>query len=213
MTDEATPLSSEQRQELPSNNSSWWPFRTKSQQEICREYCKSYQNKFPDITYIASRDLGSYENVTLVDVRTEPERRVSMLPGAVPLEEFTPTNQGDNLIVTYCTVGYRSGLEARRLGLQHPECKDRLRSLDGVVAYTHEATHLIDPSTGEPTQRVHTFGGMWASCVDPETFEATTFSLPELLVRLLQVMVAVISCSVLRIQSYCCQPRAAISHE
>ena len=239
----STPLSSAQQGRGTTSK--------KDNREICQEQCKLYQAKFPDITYLSSDELVEMhrkgEDIILVDVRTEPEREISMLEGALTKDQFLEQQQqqqtskdGDEpLVVTYCTIGYRSGLEARRLGLQYPEMKDRIRSLDGCVSYTHalgkvldekedendtilEKTNkaqptskdgktpqnplkLVDPKTGESTNQVHTFGGMWG-CIDDKHFEATHFSIFELLLRMLQVMIAVITCTYLRIKTCCCPP-------
>ena len=42
----------------------------------------------------------------------------------------------DEIIVTYCTIGYRSGLEARRLKTKY---NLNVMNLDGIVSYTHAA--------------------------------------------------------------------------
>ena len=110
-----------------------------------------YQSLFPDVAGICSRDLLSDSlssssstnkpkwsfhghNVLLVDVRTDPERDVSMISGAVSLNEFKtnvlPSLEAESvdkdsllpdMIVTYCTIGFRSGVEARKLINEHPD--------------------------------------------------------------------------------------------
>jgi rhodanese-related sulfurtransferase len=95
------------------------------------------------------------ENLIIIDVRTNPERQVSMIPGAISLKTFerdvvstlltsttTTSTTGDQwpTIVTYCTIGYRSGMEARRLGQKYHyilQGRTTIYSLDGIVAYTH----------------------------------------------------------------------------
>lgn len=224
---ESTPLSQQQQQQHGHNK------KIKDNRAICQKQCQFYQKKFPDVTYISSTELVdlSKNEVILVDVRTEPERQVSMLEGAITKEQFlqqqqqqqqgndtaSSTTTTNPLIVTYCTVGYRSGLEARRLGLEYPHYKSRIRSLDGYVSYTHALGEALDqnattttaapptivnPQTGEPTNQVHTFGWMWG-CVDDQNFQATHFNLLELLMRMLQVMMAVVAVTCLRIKSYC----------
>jgi rhodanese-related sulfurtransferase len=116
-----------------------------SKEESSQRLCRSYQSCFPDIRSISSHDfttsfLLAPKPFVLVDVRTLSERRISMLEGAVPLKDFNRTSisllPSDVRVITYCTVGYRSGLEARRLknrfGLE-----GRIYHLDGIVAYTH----------------------------------------------------------------------------
>jgi hypothetical protein len=104
--------------------------------------------------------------------------------------------------ITYCTIGYRSGVEARRLrdkyGLQ-----GRIYNLDGIVPYTHciatkndardhHRPQLIHPKTGEETNKVHCYGSTWAECVNSEHFKPIIFSKQSLAIQNLKK-----SCSIL----------------
>ena len=114
-----------------------------------------YQSLFSDVAGISSRELLEDSllpsstpttsstrstiqpkwrfhghNVLLVDVRTDSERHVSMISGAVSLDDFKtnilPSLESDSdsalpdMIVTYCTIGFRSGMEARNLIHEYP---------------------------------------------------------------------------------------------
>lgn len=128
---------------------------------------QEYQSMFPEISPLSSRKLllesrsassddvhWKYhgQNVILVDVRTRPEREVSMISGAISLHEFRESilpsllrkhpssalqhdttyhdNNTNNIhskedqifsyIAMYCTVGYRSGIECRKLQQEYP---------------------------------------------------------------------------------------------
>jgi sodium/bile acid cotransporter 7 len=120
-----------------------------------------YKRKFPDVTDITAEELrerlGS-ENLVLVDVRTAPERAVSTLPGAITPEgvEAARAADPDATFVTYCTMGYRSGLFAREL--QGRGC--RVLNLAGsIVAWTHAGGELA--CEAGPTRRVHVYGMKW----------------------------------------------------
>jgi rhodanese-related sulfurtransferase len=204
-----------------------------------------YQKRFP-VPSLTSGDLlnrtmmmdeNDNNHYILLDVRTSAERKVSILPGALSLQEFkqyydfkniqrrpakeisdTSSNSSHPVVVAYCTVGYRSGLEATRLQDRYPALRGKIYNLDGIVAYTHALTdrksmchgdnanslsdgdpcsfdakdkitwdqqQLVDPVTGQPTDRVHTFGPMWDYAA--QGYRTTHFSLPVLLVRFLQV--------------------------
>jgi len=141
------------------------------------------------------------ENTVLVDVRTRPERSVSKLEGAISLQEFeqqAPSLSSDTHVITYCTIGYRSGLEARRLQYQYA-LQGRISSLDGIVAYTHaiseekdneDIPRVVCPTTGSDTRAVHTFGRQW-SCV-ADDYETQHFAPPAYILRLAQVGVTVV---------------------
>lgn len=180
--------------------------RQETNEERCYRLNRFYQKRYHDVPALSSRDLiqrYSYnrENIVLVDVRTEPERNVSELEGAISLQEFelhVSSLPPDAQVVTYCTIGYRSGIEARRLQYQH-NLQGRISSLDGIVAYTHavSAEHdnegvpqVVCPITGSNTRTVHTFGRQW-NCVS-EGYETRHFSPPALLLRLAQVSVVVV---------------------
>jgi len=89
----------------------------------------------------------------LVDVRTKVEQEASMIPSAMTLQEFehkmisegTGAVIGDEkIIVTYCTVGHRSGMEARRICDVYNIPNDRIMNLDGIVSYTHACKTIIE---------------------------------------------------------------------
>eukprot|EP00428_Durinskia_dybowskii_P061701 CAMPEP_0170363784 /NCGR_PEP_ID=MMETSP0117_2-20130122/5035_1 /TAXON_ID=400756 /ORGANISM="Durinskia baltica, Strain CSIRO CS-38" /LENGTH=174 /DNA_ID=CAMNT_0010618261 /DNA_START=90 /DNA_END=614 /DNA_ORIENTATION=+ len=132
------------------------------------------------------------ERLILVDVRTEGERQVSIIPGAISLEEFTANlNEGRQddesmfTVVTYCTIGYRSGLQAQQLQEKYPHLP-RVYSLDGILAYSHTDAPLVDPVTGEPTRHVHAFARPWRPCANP-AYEIHCYEYPNVLGRLVQV--------------------------
>ena len=183
-------------------------------QEKSRKKSEYYHNLFPDIPTVSSDylislkqqgkfdpyDLTEESKVVLVDVRSKAERSVSVIPGSVSLNTFehelVPILAPDTNIVTYCTVGYRSGLEARRLRNKYG-LDDRIQHLDGILCYTHAASlhatkdfkenekimdqfdftpKLIDPHSKEETKKVHVFGQTW-NCVSDD-FDPVHFSLP-----------------------------------
>jgi rhodanese-related sulfurtransferase len=99
-------------------------------------------------------DNGNGNNrnrVLLIDVRTAAERAVSVIPGSVPLQQVSHRGgsnsesaatmqlllRQDTTVVTYCTIGYRSGMEATRLLHRYPTLEGRIYNLDGIVAYTY----------------------------------------------------------------------------
>ena len=149
-----------------------------------------YQSLFSDVEGVPSRELikeslqssstqSSLQfpinwrlrkrHVILVDVRSKPERDVSIISGAVSLDDFkakilpsleakfednVDVDRLDNsplqdMVVTYCTIGFRSGLEARKLMHDYPtlfeswtaenenscENKTLIGNLDGILAF------------------------------------------------------------------------------
>jgi rhodanese-related sulfurtransferase len=175
-------------------------FKKQTAEERCKSCCTFYQSKFSDIPALSSETfLSEYlaSDVVLVDCRTAPERNVSMIEGAISLKEFEkayhriPNNVP---IVTYCTIGYRSGMEARRLQQKY-NLTVQVQSLDGIVSFTHALEKqpagnslkitLLDPKTKQPTTNVHCFGSVWA-CPD-DRYTPISYSFPILLLRTVQV--------------------------
>jgi rhodanese-related sulfurtransferase len=204
----------------------------------CQQQVTKYQRRFPDVPIMTSEQLvemlktvstttatkttetiaddvtnkNSSPSIILVDVRTRQEQAVSMIPGAIPLQDLpmlpkkaTYNDEDDYnhplkmrtrmMIVLYCSVGYRSGQEARRLQREYPQWKRCIYNLDGILAYTfvEGAPSLVTttPTTTEtnspnyvdddddhdhdqskpkhqPTKRVHTYGRAWDNCANPD---------------------------------------------
>lgn len=91
----------------------------------------------------------------LVDVRSEKETAVSMIPGAVTREAYerNPAQYADFRIVPYCTVGVRSGRYTRRL----LEAGVDAVNFEGSIIAWVEARLPLVTSDGEATRRVHTW--------------------------------------------------------
>ena len=150
----------------------------------------NFQRKFErSVPSLTSHDLITRyhpEAVLLIDCRTKAEQNVSMIRGAIPIHTMTIEMLGnDKPIVTYCTIGFRSGLEAERL--RDVLGADReIFNLDGILAYTHaleqrpDAPPLVDPSTTKVTKDVHTFSRHWDCAADGYTskqFSVVSFTL------------------------------------
>jgi rhodanese-related sulfurtransferase len=95
----------------------------------------------------------------LVDVRPHEERRVGMIPGALTREQFEARRAelAQHTIVSYCTIGGRSGAyteELRAKGL-------RALNLKGsVLLWAHAGGTFVDEH-GRETRRAHVSGAKW----------------------------------------------------
>lgn len=111
--------------------------------------------------------MAKGEKLVVLDIREPRENAVSALPSArlVPPDDVDSTAldvPADALVVTYCTVGYRSGYAAvaleKRLG--HP-----VFNLDGgIIAWFNDGGEVVDPQ-GKPTDRIDTYDDDWAKYV------------------------------------------------
>lgn len=138
----------------------------------------------------------------LIDVRSKAERAVSMIQGAQAMDDLETTRWinkyihhfdgvpkgGTPTIVTYCTIGYRSGREAQWLsdeltktyGIEIGKSVE-IKNLDGILAYTfvEDAPPLLRPyhkgsSDHLLTRRIHSYGKEWSEAAHPH-FEVVYF--------------------------------------
>lgn len=130
--------------------------------EIEAQYAE-YREEFPDVPEIDARKLKEWgelaELPVIVDVRTPEEQAVSMIPGAITKEAFEANKddyEGQD-VITYCTIGYRSGLYAKELRAEGFSASNLKGS---VLAWAHEGGDFVDKD-GKPTQRVHVYGESW----------------------------------------------------
>lgn len=130
------------------------PDEAKKCEQIEKNYQKSRKlfSEVPEIT--AEQLLPRLEEVGLVivDARSPQEQAVSMLPGAITAEQFD-ANRSEyegRPVVTYCTIGHRSGLFAQQL---HSQGCDVSNLKGAILSWTHAGGELVD-ATG-PTKRVH----------------------------------------------------------
>ena len=113
----------------------------------------------PEVTVDDYPALAASRTVVLVDVRTDAERNVSMIPGAIPAADFEARKAEfeGSTVVPYCTVGYRSGLYGNKL---HEEGWQVANLVGSIVAWTHTGRQLVN-AEGE-TRQVHVGGPKWS---------------------------------------------------
>ena len=99
------------------------------------------------------------ESVVLIDCREPAEMSISQIPGAMTREAFEADAEAyrHQTIITYCTIGYRSGEYAR--GLQ-AKGFNTVNLIGGVLMWAHEGRNFENPEGGS-TKRVHVYGKQW----------------------------------------------------
>ena len=127
------------------------------------------------------------KRIILIDVRTEAEMCVSMIPGSISQDEFEKSLEwqdhrlSDMYVVPYCTVGYRSGKYCDKLIKRMGFPSRLVKNSQGILLWTYASgASLVKPAIGcnadekeQPTKRLHTFGSQWSDC--GPGFEATFF--------------------------------------
>lgn len=133
---------------------------------VLEKMVQEIREDYPDVATISAaalRDALSTEDFVLVDVRTDRERRVSTLPGAITGTEFESRLEelAGRTVVAYCTIGRRSSQYVRKMGKRGVE----ILNLEGsVLAWTHEGGRLFN--AGIPTNRLHVYGRRWNLAAD-----------------------------------------------
>lgn len=126
---------------------------------------------FPNAPEVTPEQLSEWleaGDAVLVDVREPQERAVSMLPGAIDQQEFEARKEElrDRRVVTYCTIGYRSGQYTAEL---QKEGIDSYNLIGSVLNWAHAGKEFVDPD-GNATRRVHVYGPDWDLL--PQGYEA-----------------------------------------
>jgi sodium/bile acid cotransporter 7 len=139
------------------------PAETAARRERIRTLYDGFRPAFAQVAVVEPAQLqvalSAGEDLVLIDVRSEAERRVSSLAGAVSPQTFlarTDHYRGRRA-VAFCTLGVRSGAWAAE------RCADGLpveNLVGGLLAWTHAEGALVTPE-GTPTLRLHVYGASW----------------------------------------------------
>ena len=135
-----------------------------------KEYISNAEDciqQYPNARWLDLKDYlerSEEENWVIVDARYMQERKVSMIPSALSIEEsFKRLDEFKNSpILFYCTVGCRSGAHAEQLK------EDGYKSYNlrgGILAWALDGQPLVTPK-GEATNRVHVLLEKWAGSSD-----------------------------------------------
>jgi sodium/bile acid cotransporter 7 len=151
----------------PQNGS---PTDAQLRQRVRKMYAEYHRESFPQVKTVTVEEaekLREEKNAVFVDVRSEREQAVSMLPDAITDDEFLVDPQGyaDHLLIGYCTISYRSGilaLDMREKGIE------MLNLRGGILSWVHAGNEVYNE--GEPTRRVHVYSEEWNLL--PEEYEA-----------------------------------------
>ena len=94
-------------------------------------------------------------NFVVVDVRSNAEISVSVIPGAITRAQYEKNRrqyQG-RLVIPYCTVGGRSGAYAKQLA----KAGAKVKNYQGSILKWVDAGLPLVTLDGKPTNRVHTY--------------------------------------------------------
>jgi rhodanese-related sulfurtransferase len=118
------------------------------------ENCGDFQ--VPTITAKSLSEIISNKDIVLVDVRDTKEREVSFLQNSISVDEFNKNKDmyKNKTIIAYCTIGYRSGIFAKKYS------KYKVQNLiGGVLMWSHVNGQFFN--TKGPTKDVHVYSDSW----------------------------------------------------
>jgi rhodanese-related sulfurtransferase len=133
-------------------------FRSKTAvPEVSAEQVRKLQTELAAAAQSAEQNGNAKPDVSfvIVDVRSEPEYAVSVIPGAITAKQYEQNRERYNgrTVITYCTSGYRSDKYARKLIEEGVTAKNFKGSILGWCA----AMYPLETLAGESTNRVHTY--------------------------------------------------------
>ena len=125
------------------------------------------RSEFPDVPRITTAELAEWLNDSsrpaplLLDVRTQAEFEISHLARAKHVEPNAPPSAireaKERPIVTYCSVGYRSGAFAKKL---RDAGFTNVANLEGsIFRWANEGRSLV--SSGRKADKVHPYNSTW----------------------------------------------------
>ncbi|MGI8889526.1 MAG: rhodanese-like domain-containing protein [Chthoniobacterales bacterium] len=136
---------------------------------------RSLRAKFSEVHWITTQQLADWladknrAQPVLLDVRTPAEWNVSHLAGARqvdPKADAKTAAEGlpkDTPIVTYCSIGYRSGEVARRL---QKAGYSNVQDLEGsIFEWGNEQRPLVHD--GKRVTKVHPYSATWGRLLEP----------------------------------------------
>jgi rhodanese-related sulfurtransferase len=105
----------------------------------------------------------------VVDVRSDEEVDVSIIPGAITKEEYekNPSKYKGRTVIPYCTIGGRSGRYAAQLKKKGVDVKN----FKGSILAWVRAELPLETLEGESTRRVHIYSDRYKI---PSKYQAIT---------------------------------------
>lgn len=140
-----------------------WPHSAGDQhRDTLKQMMEQNRRAFPEadeVDVVKMIELLQQKNCVLVDVRTEAERQVSIIPGAISAAEFERTikDQTGKTVVCYCTIGYRSAQYAQAMKQRGVS----IASFNGSIIAWCQAGQKVTTQNGRDTTRVHVYGPKW----------------------------------------------------
>ncbi len=136
-----------------------------------------YREAFALVKDISAKDamqmMENGRDLVFVDTRSPEEMAISMLPNAISKEMFlasSPAAYAHAVVITYCTISYRSGLFARDLA---GTGRILYNLKGGLLAWVLEGGVVYDKDG--VSRRIHVYDDKWK--LAPDGYEMIVFPL------------------------------------
>ncbi len=105
------------------------------------------------------KKVQAASDFVLVDVRSDAEVNVSVIPGAITKAQYEKNAKlyENKTVIVYCTVGGRSGAYAKQLAANGVKVKN----YKGSILQWVNAELPLQTLDGNPTNRVHTYSSRY----------------------------------------------------
>ena len=163
---------------LPADSAGETTLSDAEKKEIVYRMYADGKKDFPAVKDLSPQEVMvrmRSDDLVLVDTRRPEEMQVSKLPGAISKNQYLvdPSRYKGLMVVSYCTISYRSGVFAREMA-KKGHIIYNLKG--GILAWTLEGGSVYDPQ-GRKTSRIHVFGKRWNYA--PQGYQTVMFSLWE----------------------------------
>ena len=124
---------------------------------------KGVAKVFPEVPNLSSKEIVQLlkqksQNFILVDVRTQKEQDISIIPGAISKEHFEKNIDKfkGKKVIAYCTIGFRSSRYVEKL---LKKGHNAFNLWGSILAWAHEGGELVIKH--KKTKKIHTYSRFW----------------------------------------------------
>ncbi|MEC7276394.1 MAG: rhodanese-like domain-containing protein [Bdellovibrionota bacterium] len=142
------------------------PGEVANKDKVIAGMSKTILKSFPKVSHLSVEEFQKDPKFLLIDVRSQRERDISMISGAITKSQFELQRETykDRIPVAYCTIGQRSSQYIQDLAKKEKIHGFSLK--EGILGWVNRSLPLVDPK-GQPTFKVHVMSEAWNFTQEP----------------------------------------------